>query len=239
MAFIGSEAYQIRPRNARVRPGCRRQVLENGSFLYFTQEGHQESVEAVGDLLQRRQAPALQDLDEEELEARPVAVHQVLDVVVVEGGDLLLHLERRDFVPPVLEPAQGLDQPDEAQPEEHGLLPLGREVGEDGAAVQGGLEGLRELDHRLLEAVLQYPVAVLDPRAHAVGLAGGRDVLKLGVQDLLELEGHAIDERVVELVERSLGIEAPKRPLLDEGQEHPGLGRDEGKDEHGAAQGVL
>ena len=94
----------------------------------------------------------------------------------------------------------------QAVPKMDRLLELGGEVGEDVVPVDA-VEGLGELHHRLLEAVLQDAVAVLDPRPDVVGLARHGDVEELGVDHLLQLEGHAVDEGVVELVEGRLGIE--------------------------------
>ena len=107
------------------------------------------------------------------------------------------------------------------------------------APVDRGVEGLGELHHRLLEAVLQDAVGVLDARADALRLPGHRDVGELGVDHLLELEGQAVDERVVHLVERQRRVPALEDPPLDVREEQPRLGDDEGEGEDGVPQVLL
>src|SRR5262249_27636377 len=104
-----------------------RHAVEDRSLLHLAEERHEERLEAMPDLAQGGQARALEDLDEEQLEPRPVPVHEVLHVAVVEARDLLLHPDRPALVAARLELAQRLDEPGQAVAEAHRLLQLRRE----------------------------------------------------------------------------------------------------------------
>src|SRR5581483_4826831 len=95
----------------------------------------------------------------------------------------------------------GLYQHGEVVAETDRLFELGREVRKDLPAVHVGSKYLIELNDRLLEAVLQDPVAVLDPHADVVRLTCDRDVEQLRIDDLLKLQGKAVDKGIVKLVE--------------------------------------
>ena len=82
-------------------------------------------------------------------------------------------------------------------------------------------------------------MAVLHPGPHDVRLAGHRDVQQLGVDDLLELEGQAVHVRVVELVERGVGLHGLEHPALQVGQEQPRLGGHQGEEEDRVLELVL
>jgi anti-sigma regulatory factor (Ser/Thr protein kinase) len=82
-------------------------------------------------------------------------------------------------------------------------------------------------------------VGVLHPGADVLGLAGDGDVRELGVHDLLELEGHTVDEGVVDLGQGLLGIPSLQNPSVDVGQQEPGLRDDEGERQQGVAKRVL
>src|SRR3990172_199171 len=236
LAEIGPGSTRSHPRDhireLRVH-GC---PLENRPLLDLAEEGDEKGLEPVCDLGESGEAPALEDLDVEELEARPVPIHEVLDLVVVELRDAVLHPLRRRLVLAELELPHRLDHPRQGVSEMDRLRALGREVGEDPPSLQAGLEDLGELHDRLLEAVLEDAVAVLHAGADVLGMACHRDVGELGVDDLLELERHAVHEGVVEAVERLLHVAPPQHPFLDVREEQPRLRGDEREQQDGVAQ---
>ena len=76
-------------------------------------------------------------------------------------------------------------------------------------------------------------------RPDVVGLAGDRDVAELRVHHLLELERDAVDERVVDLVERQRRVLAPQHAPLDVGQQQARLRHDEREQQDRVAQHLL
>ena len=162
------------------------------------------------DLLQRRQAGALQDLDEEQLEARPVPVHQELHVVVVELGDAppsCADAAAVSFAPGT----RGAPRTSCARPSRSSTDCSSRAVksGKMSRPSTSASKAWASWTTDCWKQSFRMPWLFSTRVADVVGLARDRDVHQLRVDHLLELERDAVDERVVDLVERRVGVECP------------------------------
>ena len=93
-----------------------------------------------------------------------------------------------------------------------------------------GVEARRQLHHRLLEAVLEDAVGVLDPRAHVLRRLGGREVGQFHPDDLVDVDGHAVGDGIAGVADRAAVGQGHERALLDVGDELARLGDDQGED---------
>ena len=192
-----------------------RRALQQRALLHLAQQRDQERLEAVRDLAERGHAAALQDLDVEQLEPRPVAVHQVLDVVVVEAprSPSFIRGGRRPRPSPPGSRAWRGSRCDQAVAQAHRLLPAGHEVGEDAgrrrsrgrrpapaarSTAGSSPSGCRGCSRR---ACARSPPAA-SPRCRVSSV----------LTTFLQLEGQAVHERVVDLVQRAHERRSPSAP---------------------------